>query len=157
MMQIGGRGLPNILAAPFSKTHYIAASNIFSVYVHPVDSFKRYLLKTGDYPHIAMIKSPLGMLKLETYTYHDMLTINEIFCRRDYRADETDKVVVDFGSNIGISAAYFLTRTPGSHTYLFEPLKFNIERLLGNLKPFEGRYTLSEVAVGLSEGTAEFG
>ena len=156
-MVILGRELSSVLKAPFSKRHYIAAINSFSVYVYPIDAFGRYLLNHGNYPHTVLVKSKLGNIQLSVYSYHDMRTINEIFCRLDYLSDDTDKVFVDFGSNIGISAAYFLTRSSNSHAYLFEPLGFNIERLRGNLKPFEDRYTLSEVAVGLSEGQVEFG
>jgi FkbM family methyltransferase len=66
-------------------------------------------------------------------------------------------VFVDFGSNIGISAAYFLSRGRDEFAYLFEPLARNNERLRSNLRPFEGRYSLTEAAVGLAEGEAEFG
>ncbi len=38
-------------------------------------------------------------------------------------------VVVDFGSNIGISALYFLTRNQDIKVYLFEPVPQNILRL----------------------------
>jgi FkbM family methyltransferase len=65
-------------------------------------------------------------------------------------------VVVDFGSNIGISALYFLTRNPGAKVYLFEPVPRNIERLKENLKGFENRYELKECAVGVEEGYLDF-
>jgi FkbM family methyltransferase len=158
MTFIAGRELRSMVRAPFRKRHYIAASRMLSTYVHPVDSVARYLfIGFGEYPHLSLVNSPAGVLELNTYSWHDMLTINEIFCRLDYRSDSTDKIFVDFGSNIGISAAYFLSRSKDSYAYLFEPLRFNIERLRKNLQPFEGRYTLSEVAVGPSEGTVEFG
>ena len=91
-----------------------------------------------------MVHTPLDKIGLNVYSYYDMLTINEMFCRLDYRSDDTNRVVVDFGSNIGNSAACFLMRSADPHVYLFEPARgFNIERLRRNLKPFEGRYTLS--------------
>ena len=46
-------------------------------------------------------------------------------------------MAVDFGSNIGISALYFLTRNPSVQVYLFEPVPSNIERLRENLKGYE--------------------
>jgi FkbM family methyltransferase len=85
-----------------------------------------------------------------------MLTVNEIFCRNDYECI-APKVVVDFGSNIGISATYFLTRCSETYCYLFEPLPQNIERLKANLKPLEGRFTFAPCAVGLSNGEVSFG
>jgi len=44
----------------------------------------------------------------------------EIFCRLDYLAKTDIKVVVDIGSNIGISALYFLSRNKQAKCYLFE-------------------------------------
>jgi FkbM family methyltransferase len=66
-------------------------------------------------------------------------------------------VVVDFGSNIGISAAYFLTSAPNCFAYLYEPFQPNIDRLRDNLRQFEGRYALHAVAVGEAHGEVEFG
>ncbi len=39
-----------------------------------------------------------------------MITLVECFGKLDYLADEDISCVVDFGSNIGVSAGYFLTR-----------------------------------------------
>lgn len=86
-----------------------------------------------------------------------MLTVNEIFCRHDYPADPGDVVCVDFGSNIGISAAWFLSRSPLCRAYLFEPYPPNVTHLKENLVRFEGRYSLQPVAVGLLDGEVEFG
>jgi FkbM family methyltransferase len=74
----------------------------------------------------------------------------------DYRAPKNISVVVDFGSNIGISALYFLTRNSSIKVYLFEPVPRNIERLRDNLKGFENRYELKECAVGMEEGQLDF-
>jgi FkbM family methyltransferase len=91
------------------------------------------------------------------YSPDDVLTVNEVFCRTDYIAKASDRVFVDFGSNIGISAAYFLSRGDQGFVHLFEPLPQNIERLKGNLRAFEGRYCLTEAAVGTANGTVAFG
>lgn len=156
-MQIGGRSLGKIAGAMFQQRHYVAAGKMLRVYNRPVDALKRYLFKLGKYPHPVCVNTPMGQIHVYVYSHHDILTTNEIFCREDYKADEGDRVVVDFGSNIGISAAYFLTRSSQSRVYLFEPLKLNIDRLRKNLRPFEGRYTLYEAAVGLAEGEVDFG
>jgi FkbM family methyltransferase len=127
------------------------------VYVHLVEASGRYFLGRGQYPDRIAVNTPMGVVELDVYSHHDMLTINEIFCRLDYKADASDKIIVDFGSNIGISAAYFLTRSKDSRVYLYEPLAFNIERLRKNLAAWPDRYTLSETAVGSSEGDVTFG
>jgi FkbM family methyltransferase len=101
------------------------------------------------------VKSPLGTLALTVYSYYDVQTVNEIFCRDDYYASR-EEVFVDFGANIGIAAAYFLSRNPRSIAYLFEPVPFNLERLRANLAPFEGRYMLEDAAVCDHTGTVQF-
>ncbi|MGK2865732.1 MAG: FkbM family methyltransferase [Mycobacterium sp.] len=156
-MQIAGRSVGKIAASVVHRRNYLAARNMLRVYEHPVQVFKRYLTGSGTYPSTIRVRTPLGWVSLQLYTAHDLLTVNEIFCRSDYRADATDRVIVDFGSNIGISAAYFLSRNPDAFTYLFEPLPRNIERLKNNLQPFQNRYTLQEVAVGAVAGEVEFG
>ncbi|MGU3500130.1 FkbM family methyltransferase [Mycobacterium sp. C31M] len=156
-MQIAGRGVGKIAGSVLHRRNYTAARNMLRVYEHPVAIFKQYVTGSGTYPSTVRVKTPQGWVALRLYSSHDLLTVNEIFCRSDYAADATDRVIVDFGSNIGISAAYFLSRTPQAHTYLFEPLPRNVTRLRENLKPFEDRYTLQEVAVGAADGEVEFG
>jgi FkbM family methyltransferase len=156
-VQIGGRDVGKVAKALFERRHYHAALKMVRLYDQPVQMFRRYLTEAGDYPFTARVKTPSGLLSLQLFTPHDVLTVNEIFCREDYLADGDDEVVVDFGSNIGISAAYFLSRGPKVHTYLFEPLPANIERLHTNLDSYRDRYTLEQVAVGPADGEVEFG
>jgi FkbM family methyltransferase len=156
-MRVGGRDLTKIADAVLRRRNYIAAINMVRLYDHPVAMFRRYLTGSGEYPCSVRVRTPQSELSLRLYSPDDLLTVNEIFCRDDYHADIADKVIVDFGSNIGISAAYFLTRNPSAFTYLFEPLPSNVTRLRDNLRAFDGRYELKEVAVGISEGDVEFG
>jgi FkbM family methyltransferase len=156
-MQIGGRTFSKAVAAAFSARHYLAAWNVLRLCDHPLDVLNRYLLQRGDYPVTVHIRTPVGRTGLTLFTPHDVLTINEIFFRLDYLADANDKIVVDFGSNIGVSAAYFLSRTPDSFAYLFEPFAPNIAKLHENLRQFHERFELQEAAVGLSNSTVEFG
>jgi hypothetical protein len=65
-------------------------------------------------------------------------------------------VPVDIGSNIAISALYFLTRNRTSRCYLYAPVHRNVERLRVNLTGFEGRYELTRAAVGPTTGSADF-
>ena len=156
-MQVGGRRLRKIAGALLQRRHYYAGLNMLRVYDHPIDALGRYLLGRGKYPSTIVVKTSSGRVHINAYSAHDVLTINEIFCRKDYKATAGDQIVVDFGSNIGISAAYFLSQSPRSRLYLFEPLQFNIERLRNNLQPFAGRFELQEVAVGLGDGEVQFG
>jgi FkbM family methyltransferase len=156
-MKIGNRKLSKVLSAPLKGRYYIAARNMLRVYRDPVDAFARFLFARGEYPALIVMNTPAGSLSLTVYSYDDILTVNEIFCRRDYPATAQHRVVVDFGSNIGISAAYFLTSAPNSFAYLYEPFRPNIDRLRDNLRQFEGRYALHPVAVGEADGEVEFG
>ena len=156
-MKVGDRELGVVLSALFEKRHYTAARNMLQRYHHPAEVFGRYLLGRGNYPAGIVIRTPTGPLTLTAYSHHDILTINEIFCRLDYPMTAQDRVIVDFGSNIGVSAAYFLTSAPNSFVYLYEPLQSNIDHLRDNLRPFEGRYALYEIAVGEADGEVEFG
>ena len=154
-MSVGGRNVKTIGKAAFERRHYVAARNMVRLYEAPVEMFRRYLTTSGEYPYTAHVRTPMGELELQLYSPDDVRTVNEIFCRLDYDAD--DKVIVDFGSNIGISAAYFLSRGPDVFAYLYEPLPRNVERLRRNLDRFSQRYRLEEVAVGPTSGEVQFG
>ena len=91
---------------------------------------------------------------------HDMWTVNEVFCRQDYGDGARPRVVVDIGSNIGISALFFLTRNPAAAAWLFEPVPRNIERLRlqpgrlrGALHPHEA--AVAERGAGRVRGRGE--
>jgi FkbM family methyltransferase len=137
--------------------NYVALGNMIRNYPRFLDNLKRYLTTVGSYPYAIEIRTPIGAVAPILYSYHDMLTANEIFCRLDYRADNTIKAVLDVGSNIGISALYFLTRNSTSRCYLYEPDKRNTTKLRQNLKSFEGRYQLVEKAVSDQGGMVDFG
>jgi FkbM family methyltransferase len=151
------RPLKKILRAFFNKPFYVALINIFKYFDHPIDIIRRYVFGQGDYPQKLAVKTPLGKQEVWLYSFHDMITMVECYGKLDYPAEKEISCVVDFGSNIGISAGYFLTRNKNIKVYLFEPLPENISRLKTNLQGFESRYELHEVAVGLENGRADFG
>lgn len=155
-MQVAGRNLGLIAKSALDRRHYVAAANMVRLYEHPAEMFKRYLIGKGTYPYTVRVRTPQSWLDLRLHSGHDVLTVNEIFCRNDYLADTSDTVIVDFGSNIGISAAYFLTRNAAAYTYLFEPLPSNVAKLKENLRQFEGRFEVHQAAVGTSDGEVEF-
>jgi len=121
------------------------------------DNLRRYLTGRGQYPYKIDINTPIGIISPTLYSSHDLLTVNEIFCRKDYIADEKIAIILDLGSNIGISALYFLTRNRDSKCYLYEPDRRNVEKLKENMIGFESRYTIIEKAVSYESGKVEFG
>jgi FkbM family methyltransferase len=151
------RQLASILLAPFEPRHYVAAGNMLRLYPRPWQEFTRYLTGRGTYPYRCRIRTPIGTVAPMLYSPDDMLTVNEIFCRLDYAAPSDLRVAVDLGSNIGISALYFLTRNRTARAYLFEPNPANVERLARNLAGFEDRYVLDTRAVADVAGEVDFG
>ena len=151
------RGLRSTARAIANPRQYIAAYQAVRQFPHPADFFRRYGNKGGAYPAEIAIRTPVGDIAPTLFSWHDAKTIHEIFLAGDYQIDNDRKVIVDFGSNIGISAAYFLTRNSDNFIYLFEPVPHNLERLRYNMRPFAGRYVLNERAVGLKNGIVRFG
>lgn len=143
-------------AALFKKPFYLALINIFIFFKSPLEVLIRYVFEVGNYPKQFFVRTPLGLQRATAFSHHDLITLIECFGKLDYRAPKNISVVVDFGSNIGISALYFLTRNSSIKVYLFEPVPRNIERLRDNLKGFENRYELKECAVGMEEGQLDF-
>ncbi len=117
-MRLGGRSLFTIARAPFRPSHYRAARNMAQVYHHPLQVLYRYLSGAGEYPWDVPVRTPLGTVTPRIFSHAALRTLNEIFCRLDYRIDNAPKVIVDIGSNVGLSALYFLSPEPR------EPLLF---------------------------------
>jgi len=151
----GGRPNAMILREARRPSNYAAMLRMFRVSPHFLDDAQRYLLGRGDYPYTCQLRTPRGLVGVRLDSHHDMITVNELFCRLDYEVDPAARTIVDIGSNIGVSALYFLTRTD-AHIWLYEPVPRNVERLKENLRPFESRYTLKEAAVASFSGTASF-
>lgn len=156
-MRMYKRPLKNILSVFFKKQFYTAFFNIFKNFDRSIEILWRYVFRKGEYPEKFIVKTPLGNLEVRLYSSDDMMTLVECFGKLDYPAEDDISCVVDFGSNIGVSAGYFLTRNKNIKTYLFEPLPENIKKLKLNLEGFQSRYELDEVAVGLENGSADFG
>jgi FkbM family methyltransferase len=146
-----------VLAESTKPRHYVALARALRVYERPFSDMKRYLLVKGTYPYRCKVRTPCGPVAPLLHHPHDMITVHEIFCREDYKTTAAARVVVDVGSNIGISALYFLTRHPDVRCYLYEPVPENVTKLEANLAAFRGRYELEQVAVADRAGTVSFG
>jgi FkbM family methyltransferase len=89
-------------------------------------------------------------------SYHDVRTVNEVFCRQDY-GDGTDvRLVVDIGANIGVASLFFLSRRPNVRVIAVEPAPRNLPRLRRHLAPFGDRTVIVPAAVGVASGRAGF-
>ena len=154
---LGGRPASFVGRQLLEPANYRALLGIPRVSPQPVRFAHAYLLGGGTYPSRWPLRTPTGVVAPTLYSVHDVITVNEVFCRGDYRLPAQARVVVDIGSNIGISALYFLTRSTETRVHLYEPDPRNTGRLRSNLADFEGRWSLSEVAVGDRDGIVTFG
>jgi FkbM family methyltransferase len=156
MSPLGERPVGFIAREAIRPSNWVALSRMPRRYVHPIDGARRYFTPGGSYPYRCEIRTPLGTVAPTLHSQHDMITVNELFCREDYRVGPEAQVVVDIGSNIGISALYFLTRSESSRLWLYEPVPRNVERLRENLSGFEDRWRLERTAVADREGSEVF-
>lgn len=154
---IGNRPANFLLPALFDRRHYRAVFNMMRLLPNFAQDFRRYLKTSGDYPYDIKVRTPVGDISIKLWSYHDLLTVNEIFCRKDYGSHSSIRSVLDIGANIGISALYFLTRNKDVRCVLYEPNPRNCERLKENLKGYEDRYVLHPFAVSDTAGELSFG
>jgi FkbM family methyltransferase len=154
---LGGRPLSLILSEVRQPSNYVAVWRMAQRYPNFRENLGRYFLARGEYPYDCEVRTPQGVIGVPLESHHDMLTLNEIFCRQDYAVGREVRTVVDIGSNIGVSALYFLTRNDQGRVWLFEPNPRNVERIRRNLAGYEPRWALEEKAVADFAGTAEFG
>jgi len=154
---LGGRSAGFVARQLLEPANYRSLARIARVSPQPLRFAHAYLFGGGSYPAPCRVRTPLGTIAPTVHSHYDVITVNEIFCREDYRLPPLARTIVDVGSNIGISALYFLTRSPDTRVSCFEPDPRNAERLRANLAAFEGRFTLHEEAVGDLDGTVTFG
>lgn len=150
------RPLSHVLLAPLRAHNYRTLRRSFRAYTNPISTLYRYVTNRGSYPVDIGVRTPAGPLRLTAPTFHDLRTINEVFCRGDYDVDQDVRVVVDVGSNIGLSALYFLTRNEYCKVYCFEPSPINLPRLRATLAPFGDRAVISESALADRDGVFDF-
>jgi FkbM family methyltransferase len=154
---LAGRRIYKILTAPFQKIHYVDLWNMYRTYPALFENVKRYVTGGGEYPYKCQVRTPCGVIAPTLFSYHDLFTVHEVFCKEVYHSDSDINVVVDLGSNIGISALYFLTRNQTSRCYLFEPDPRNVAKLERNLADYRHRIVLSDDAVADTGGVFQFG
>ena len=154
---LGRRSAQTVARAALRPANYRAVLTAVRLSPQPLRFARGYLLDSGDYPAQFALRTPLGIVRRTLYTAHDMLTVNEVFCRGDYRPARGCRIVVDIGANIGLSALYFLTRSSKVRVHLYEPDLRNVERLRDNLADFAGRWIVHQQAVWDRDGTVSFG
>jgi FkbM family methyltransferase len=156
-MRIGRRRLRAFRRKLLDGSNYKAIPRFPEVHDHPIRVLFEDAFSLGRYPRTITIKTPTGQVDVQLFSAADLSTLNLIFCRQDYYLPENTRVVVDIGSNIGLSALYWLTRNKASYVYCHEPAPVSYDRLVSNLRAFQGRFQARNEAVSNFRGTASLG
>lgn len=144
-----------MMKAPLERRHWRALRGLLTKVQPGREALIRYLTQRGDYPWNVTVLTPTGPVPVRLYSRHDLLTLNEVFCRRDY-GDEAPALVVDVGANIGLAALFWLTRRRDCRVWCYEPNPENFPRLRSTLAGYEDRYELVEAAIGPVSTRARF-
>ena len=147
MLKIGKRSLLTFITRIIKIENYVAIIRFFKVHKSPLKSILNEIFSSGIYPRILSFNSPLGVSKVNLYSYNDFSTFNLIFCRQDYLYGNKQKIILDIGSNIGLSSIFWLTRSKDTFVHCYEPSSENYEKLKKNLRDFDGRFFIFKKAV----------
>ena len=149
MIKIGKRPLSEVINRVFKKDLFEIIKNFFIVHKNPMQAMYEEFFTKGKYPKL--IETKIGV-KIKLFSYGDFSTFNLVFCRQDYLADKKINAVLDIGSNIGITAHYWLFKNPKVKIYCYEPSKKNFKRLTENTKKFKKNIKLKQSAVSNFNG-----
>jgi FkbM family methyltransferase len=154
---LGGRPVWIIARNVLTLANYRSLWRMRAISLRPMEDARRYLRGWGEYPYEAAVRTPLGVVRPSLDRFEDLATLTEVFFREEYRAGPEIRTVVDIGSNIGLSALYFLTRHPEVRCHCFEPDPRNFQRLRKNLADYADRIEVYEHAVADTGGQLPFG
>ena len=119
----------------------------FYIFVNPF-TFILYLIYPF-FPCYICLRTPIGIAKIFLRNRQSARTLYSIFIREDYIVDKSRRQILDLGSNIGISAVYFLTRNSKNRIYCIEPDPGNKPFLEKNLIHFKNRVGLEYKAISI--------
>lgn len=149
MIKIGKRNLRDFLLRIFDVHSYRSILNFIKIYPNPFSAMWNEIFSLGTYPRTIKINK---RFKIKLYSIHDYSTFNLIFCRKDYFIPKNFDLVIDIGSNIGISVLYWLFNAPNSTVICYEPSSLNYTRLKKNLSLFKKNTIIKKKAVANFSG-----
>ncbi len=103
-------------------------------------------------------KLPIGLIHYKR-PYEVLHTYRELFCKEIYQFDSKSDtpIILDCGSNIGLSVLYFKTIYPNAKVWAFEPDATNYELLTKNILSNSLQDVIAEpAAIWISDGTISF-
>jgi FkbM family methyltransferase len=156
---IAGRPLGLIARTASDPAHVGGLLRGARVYRDPARALLRYASASGAYPWTAEVRTPTGPVRIPCRSWHDMVTVHEVYARGDYVVPglTPPRTILDLGGNIGVVSSWVLSAGPDARAHLVEPVPANLELMDVVLRPFDGRWTRDEAAVGTENGTADFG
>jgi FkbM family methyltransferase len=156
---IAGRPPEVILRTLTDPNHPAGLLRGLKAYTDPVRVLARYATAAGAYPYTATVRTPIGPRGVLCRSWHDLVTVHEVFARGDYRVHgaPTPRTMIDLGANIGIVALWVLAGRPDAQVHCVEPVPENVAGLRHLLGEFSSRWTLDETAVSTENGETEFG
>jgi FkbM family methyltransferase len=116
------------------------------------------ILKHEDDQSFKQKKLPIGIINYKR-PYEVLHTYRELFCKEIYRFHTNSEapIIIDCGSNIGLSVLYFKTIFPKAKVWAFEPDQANYELLSKNIQSNDLQDIIAEpAAVWISDGTINF-
>ena len=103
------------------------------------------------YPYVLHLYSG-ERIRMEEVT--DLKTFWQVFLRRVYRVEATDRVILDLGANIGIFTLYAAREAPEARLFSLEPFPATFSRLFATVRDhqLENRVTCVKHALTGSPG-----
>lgn len=156
-LRVANRPVGMILRSAADPAHLRGLAGAFRAYRRPWRALARYAGARGAYPWTAELRTPLGPRQVRCRSWHDLVTVHEVFARRDYEVGSAPATTLDCGANIGVAALWALTLRPDARVHCVEPVESNLAELRLNLEGLEDRYEVEEAAVAAEEGEVDFG
>jgi len=137
-----------------NRRNWSSMAQVFAVFENPFAVLSAILRRKA--PEVLVVRSPTGPVRLAMRNFESVKTAFSVFCRGDYPVSgERSHFFVDIGSNVGIAAAFFLSRHPGNRAICYEPDEANLAFLRQTLAQFGDRVSLVEKAVGPQAGVGQ--
>ena len=133
MIRIGKRKISETFKQIFSLDILTTVFRFFIIHEKPFNAIFNEFFSMGKYPVLIRIKKKI---EIKLYSFSDFSTLNLIFCRQDYFKPKNIELVIDIGSNIGISCLYWLVDNPNCIVHSYEPSSKNYKRLFLNTKKY---------------------
>ena len=129
-------------------------ANIFRYIANPLTFLVYLVFPAGS--TVVRVNTPTGIVSLRLRNRESAKTVFSVFCRHDYLLPQNEAFFLDLGSNIGVAAAYFLSRNTRNRVICVEPDPNNIPFLTENMQQFDGRFEHKPVAVYTETGSIDF-